>query len=469
MRTIAICDRTLWEAGARADCPVSFKEKLEIAKLLGRLRVDVIETGAISNPTTDPVLIRTLGALVGECTLSCPAGYTEAEVETAFSAMRGVKRPRLCVRVPVSTVGMEYTFHKKPDQALEQAMTLVRKAAALGAQVEFSAEDATRAEFPFLCRALQEAVANGAQVVSLCDTAGTMLPSEFGAFLGRVRESVPELAQVHLGVRCSNALNMSVACAMEAVAAGADEVGTAVGFPSCPSLRAVAQAFAARGDSMGVRSGLVMTELRRATQQIRAIVDPQRERSPYTAASAHSEGVTLARGADISQVGAAVRSLGYELSDDDLTKVYEAFTRAASKAEITSKELDAIVATVSLQVPPTYRLVSYVMNSGNTISATANLTLERKGETLHGLSCGDGPIDAVFLAMEQILGYRYELDDFQIQAVTEGREALGEALVKLRYNGMLYAGRGISTDIIGASIMAYLNALNKIVYEGNNA
>ena len=139
MRTIAICDRTLWEAGARADCPVSFKEKLEIAKLLGRLRVDVIETGAISNPTTDSVLIRTLGALVGECTLSCPAGYTEAEVETAFSAMRGVKRPRLCVRVPVSTVGMEYTFHKKPDQALEQAMTLVRKAAALGAQVEFSA------------------------------------------------------------------------------------------------------------------------------------------------------------------------------------------------------------------------------------------------------------------------------------------------------------------------------------------
>lgn len=469
MRNIAICDRTLYEAAMRTDRPVSFKEKLEIAKLLAKLGVDVIETCPIENAATDTVLLRTLAQLAGESVLSCPAGNTEADVETAYAAIRGAKHPRLLVKVPVSTVGMEYTFHKKPDKALEAAMALVRKGVALGAEVEFAADDATRAELPFLYRALSAAVENGASVVSVCDTAGVMMPSEFAAFLKSIRENVPETANSRLGVRCCNTLHMATACTFEAIAAGADEVGAAVGFPAGLSLKSVAQAFQTRGDSLGIRCSLKMTEMLRVVQQIQAIVEPHSENTPYSGGFTHSEQVALSRGADIAQVNAAVRQLGYELSDDDQIKVYEAFTRAAKKEEIGAKELDAIVATVSLQVPPTYRLVSYVMNSGNTISATANLTLERKGETLHGLSCGDGPIDAVFLAMEQILGHRYELDDFQIQSVTEGREAMGEALVKLRYNGLLYGGRGVSTDIIGASILAYLNALNKIVYEGNNA
>ena len=126
--------------------------------------------------------------------------------------------------------------------------------------------------------------------------------------------------------------------------------------------------------------------------------------------------------------------------------------------------MEAIVATEALQVPPTYKLVSFVVNSGNVINPTANIILEKQGKRYTGLSSGDGPIDAALLALEQIIGCHYELDDFQIQAVTEGREAMGEALIKLRADGKLYSGRGISTDIIGATIRAYVNALNKIVY-----
>lgn len=129
------------------------------------------------------------------------------------------------------------------------------------------------------------------------------------------------------------------------------------------------------------------------------------------------------------------------------------------------KELDAIIASAALQVPPTYRLESYVINTGNTISASAQMKLTKNGQTLSGVSLGDGSVDAAFLAIESILGRHYELDDFQIQAVTEGREAMGESVVKLRSGGKLYSGRGISTDIIGASVHAYLNAINKIVYE----
>jgi len=169
---------------------------------------------------------------------------------------------------------------------------------------------------------------------------------------------------------------------------------------------------------------------------------------------------------DMSAVAAAVAKLGYELGDEDIARVYEAFSRVASKKEtVSAKELDAIVASAAMQVPPTYRLESYVINTGNTISATAHMKIQKNGVTMEGISLGDGPVDASFLAIEQIAGQHYELDDFQIQAVTEGREAMGESVVKLRSNGKLYSGRGISTDVLGASIHAYINALNKIAYE----
>ena len=173
---------------------------------------------------------------------------------------------------------------------------------------------------------------------------------------------------------------------------------------------------------------------------------------------------------DLTVVTKAVERLGYELSSEDLAKIYEAFLAiAAKKKQVSIRELDAIVASAAMQVPPAYVLDTYLITAGNTISATAHLRLRRKDSILEGISIGDGPIDAAFLAIEQITGHHYELDDFQIQAVTEGREAMGQTVVKLRSNGRLYSGQGISTDIVGAGIRAYLSALNKIVYEEEEA
>ena len=146
--------------------------------------------------------------------------------------------------------------------------------------------------------------------------------------------------------------------------------------------------------------------------------------------------------------------------------MYESFKRVAAKKHfVGTKELDAIIASTAMEVPATYQIVNYVINSGNVITATANLLLSRNGEEVRGVGIGDGPIDAAFQAIEQVIGHHYELDDFQIQTVTEGRDAMGSALVKLRAGGRVYSGNGISTDIIGASIRAYISALNKIVYE----
>ena len=180
---------------------------------------------------------------------------------------------------------------------------------------------------------------------------------------------------------------------------------------------------------------------------------------------AAQDGMELDSNDDSDTVLAAVMKLGYDLSEEDSAKVYEEFLRVASKRKVTLTELEAIVATVALQVTPTYKLVNYVVNSSNVITSSAQITLEKDGENLQGISVGDGPIDAAFLALEQIMGTHFELDDFQIQSVTQGKEAMGSALVKLRKEGKLYSGNGISTDIISASIKAYINAVNKIVYE----
>ena len=166
-----------------------------------------------------------------------------------------------------------------------------------------------------------------------------------------------------------------------------------------------------------------------------------------------------------NDVSAAVATLGYDLSDEDEAKVYDEFLRVAEKKRVGAKDLEAIVASVALQVPATYELVSYVINNGNIISSSAQIKLEKDGMETIGVAIGDGPIDAAIRAIERVLGCHYELDDFQIQSVTEGKNAMGSALVKLRSDGKLYSGNGTSTDIIAASIRAYLNAVNKIVYE----
>ena len=184
------------------------------------------------------------------------------------------------------------------------------------------------------------------------------------------------------------------------------------------------------------------------------------------AAPAVGDAVSLDASCTLADIADAIGSLGYELSEEDTGKVYEEFRRvSASKGKVDPRELEAIVATTAMQVPSTFHLISYVVNSGNILTATAHVVLEKDGQRLSGVSVGDGPIDAAFHAIEQIIGHHYELDDFQIQSVTEGREAMGQTVVKLRSGGKVYSGKGISTDIVAAGIHAYLSALNKIVYE----
>jgi len=225
---------------------------------------------------------------------------------------------------------------------------------------------------------------------------------------------------------------------------------------------------AQRGDSLQVSSTLRVAQLSRSISQITWMCQTDRRKtSPFDSGVRQGDdSIYLTAHDEIGAVLQAVEQLGYDLSEEDKPKVYEAFCNiAAKKEQVGIRELDAIVASAAMQVPSAYQLESYVINSGNTISSSAHMRLRRDGAVLEGICLGDGPIDAAFLAIEQITGKHYELDDFQIQAVTEGREAMGQTIVRLRSGGKLYSGRGISTDIVCAGIHAYLSALNKIVYE----
>lgn len=468
MRTIWIADRTLTEAGKHAGVALSFKERIEIARHLDNLHADIIELPPIENTRTDTLLVRTVASFVKYSTLSMPVGMTEESVEQAWQSVRGAANPRLRVVLPLSPVQMEYMCHKKAPKMIEMIRALVSKAASLCPNVEFCAADATRAEPQVLADALNTAIEAGATTVTVYDNAATMMPDELFTFLSELRAAVAALSQVRLGICCENKYGMALAATMSAIKAGAQEVKTAVGDALSPSIDAFAAVLRDCGDREGIAASLKYTEMRRITKQIEWIVEQRAEGTrPGRAAEHEAVAPAISLVADVPEetLLSVVAQMGYDLSEEDGTKVYEEFRRVAEKKTVTPKDLDAIVASVALQVPPTYRLVQYVINSGNVISATAHIRLEKNGEMLEGVSLGDGPVDAAFRAIGQIVGRVYELDDFQIQSVTEGQEAVGSAIVRLRNEGKVYAGNGVSTDIICAGIRAYISALNKITYE----
>ena len=468
MKQIRISDVTMKQTGA--DISLSFREKIELSKLLDKLGVTVIELEPLVQAKIDALRIKSVAAAVKNSIVAVPVALNSESVTTTWNALKEAKKARLQVCAPVSPVQMEYLFHKKPDAMVSAICQTIRECCALCQDVEFVADDATRSDPAFLYEVIAAAIEAGAKTVTVCDTAGAMLPNEFTAFIRDLYERVPALKNVTLGISCSDSLSMADSCAFGAIRYGAGEVKAASYRLNMVSLPNVAKVLSAKGDFYNATCSVRTTEMKRIVSQIARMFQGGKKTSPFTGGVQDDDGsLYLTSHDDLSAVMKVALQLGYDLSEEDGAKVYEAFRTIVQKKEkVSARELDAIVASAAMQVPPTYVMDSYVVTSGNTISATAHLKLHKHEKIMEGVSLGDGPIDAAFLAVEQITGQHYELDDFQIQAVTEGREAMGQTVVKLRANGKVYSGRGISTDIVGASIHAYINALNKIVYEEDN-
>ena len=465
---IKISDITLRETAQRETNVLSFKEKTEVAKQLDKLNVDVIETAPITNGKSDVLFLHTISPIVKNSIISCPVELSEIGVEVAYEAIKEAKSPRLHIIVPVSTVQMEYICHKKPDKVLDMIDTLTKKAVSLTEDVEVSMADSTRAEREFLIKAIKTAISAGAKTITLCDSAGTMLPTEFAEYIKGLYNDVEELKDVALSVECSNDLHMAAACAISCVKAGVTQIKTSMASERCPKLKSIADVFRQKSDSLGIKSKLNMAVLDNSIRNMSFVTNDKSQEETsfdYGTGGIIVEDAVFSKDTDIKTIQEAILKMGYDLSDEDIDNVYNEFVKTVTKKNVGIKELDAIIASVAMQVSPTYILKSYVINSGDIITPTANIELVKDEKVVNGISTGNGPIDASFMAIEKITGHHFELDDFQIQSVTRGHEAMGESVVKLRHEGKVYSGKGISTDVVGASIKAYISALNKICFE----
>ena len=454
MNHIKIADTTLSDEKST----LSFKQKLEIARKLERLGVDAVELPEVGTAKADSLLVRTAASFVKGSVLSVAAASSPDAIDRAADALSTAARPRIRVELPMTASIMEYTLHIKQHKMCDYVKKMVEKAKSVCDDVEFTAVDATRAEEAFLEEAVKSAVDAGATKVTLCDDAAILLPDDFAAFVIRVTEGL----DVPVGVKCNNKNGVATAAAILAVKNGAACVKTSIGGEATP-LREFGSLIKDIRENYGISADIRTTELLRTIDQIEWIISGK-TRTVVTR-EITDDGIRLSLNDTVDTVRENIEKIGYDLSDEDVKKVYEEFRRIARKKSVGIKELDAIVASAALQVPETYTLENYVINSGNRISSSAQIALNREGRTVQGIAIGDGPIDAAFHAIEQIIGRRFELDDFSIQTVTQEKEAMGNALVRLRVAGRIYSGTGLSTDIIGASIRAYINAVNKIVYE----
>ena len=464
---ILISDVSLRKTGKEAGA-LSFKEKLDLARNLIELGVNVIEVGPAFTDKADEVLVKTLCTLTGKTAIAVVA-ETEKDIEKGFSLVSSAKNKKVVVNVSVSPVIMEYTYGKKPQAVLEQVKTLTSKAVSVFGDVETCLCDATRAEHKFLFDAIKAAISAGANTITLADQAGLTYPQEFGQFIDDIYENVPELKGVRLCVSCSNALSFGAANNLTAIIKGATAIKiSALKNADLPSV----ESFAASMENVLIKKGfsysLNKTGMTRILKRIESLSAGVVSVDEIAYKHERVEPPKVNEFPTIAALNKFIKKLGYDLSAEDSAAVFAEYKRISENKKVGVKEIEAIVASTALQVPPTYTLEKFSVQSSNVLSATASVVLKKGGKEVKGLSYGNGAIDAAFFAIENIVGRRFELDDFQIAALTEGKEAVGETLVKLRFNGKIYSGRGLSTDIVGASIRAYLNAVNKIVYEEEN-
>lgn len=460
MKTISITDITLKKLSEDREISLLFREKSAIANCADALGADAIELPGVKNLREDTIIYKTIAHNVQNATLAIPVGFNKDDVASAWECVKEAKKPRLQIELPVSTIQMEYTYHIKQSAMLEKIAELIKTAKTYCADVEFSALDATRADIDFLISALKEAQTNGAGIITICDNAGTSTPEEIANLVARVKAS----ADVPVYVQLSDRINMGVASAFAAVSKDADGIKCAMAGKDILLTGEFSDAISVCGSQLDAQIKLNTTKIHSSIDDMLSNINHQSIDGENTISE--KKKILLDSDSSVMQISKAAEILGYQLSDSDIGNVYKALMQVCEKkGAVGSKEFEAVIASSAMQAPSTYHFETYTTTSSNVASSMSQVTLKCDGEIICGVASGEGPIDSAFRAIEQCIGHHYELDDFQVQSVTEGKEALGSALVRLRNNGKLYSGNGTSTDIIAASIRAYINALNKIVFE----
>ncbi|MGO0121806.1 2-isopropylmalate synthase [Desulfothermobacter acidiphilus] len=504
MDRVYVFDTTLRDGEQSPGVSLNVKEKIEIARQLARLGVDVIEVGFPVASPGDFNACREVARAVRGVTVCALARARQEDIDRAWEAIKEAEAPRIHTFIATSDIHLRHKLRMTREQVLEATRAAVAYSKRYAADVEFSAEDASRSDPDFLCQVLAEAIAAGATVLNIPDTVGYAVPEEFGELIRVIRERTPGIEKVILSCHCHNDLGLAVANTLAAVRNGVRQVEVTINGigerAGNAALEEVVMALYAHRSGYGLVTGIRTEELYRTSKLVSTLtgmpVQPNKaivgknafahesgihqdgvlkERSTYEIIDPAIIGVPRSRlvlGKHSGRHAFRVRlqELGYELTEEELNAAFQRFKELCDrKKEITDDDLLALVEEEIGQAPSIYELRYFHISSGTTVVPTATVALRIGDELREEAACGNGPVDAIYKAVDKLTGRHLRLDSYSIEAVTEGKDAIGSVTVRVtdEERNKTYLGRGISTDVLEASARAYVDALNKLAADLN--
>ncbi len=504
MKRIRIFDTTLRDGEQSPGCSMNLSEKIEMARQLEALGVDVIEAGfAIASPM-DHKSVKTIAAAVTNCTVASLARCTKGDIDAAWDAVKEAKHPRIHVFLATSDIHMEYKLKMTREQVLQRISEMVAYAKSFCEDIEFSAEDASRSDHAFLAQCYTNAVAAGATTLNVPDTVGYSTPQEMADLITYLKEHVAGIENTDISVHCHDDLGMAVANTLACIKAGATQVECTVNGigerAGNASLEEIVMAIHTRRDFYDAETGINTRQIYRSSKllsNITGVPIPPSKAIVGANAFAHESGIhqhgvisnaqtyeimsstdvgipqntmVLGKHSGKHALREKLISMGYELDDEALEAVFTRFKDLADKKKnITGSDIEALVLHRRNAFIGSCKLLGHVVNTGHGVPNTSYIKLQRGDEVLENVAIGSGPLDASFQAINQMLGLEdVRLESFSLNAVTDGEDAVGEAVVKLEAkDGETYTGTGLSTDIIESSIRAYVNGINKMMEAAN--
>ena len=494
---VIIFDTTLRDGEQSPGISLNAPEKLEIAHQLARLGVDVIEAGFPIASVGDFEAVRAIAREVHGPVIAGLARAHAADIERAAEAVREAERPRIHTFISTSDIHIEHQLQSTREDVLGQARAAVAHAKSFVDDVEFSPMDATRADVEFTAEVLTAALEEGATTINIPDTVGYAMPAEYAAFLGKLYELVPGLKDVVLSVHCHDDLGLAVANSFAGLQAGARQVECAINGigerAGNASLEEIVMLLATRADDVGLTTGVHTREIARTSRLVSRltgyVVQPNKaivgrnafahesgihqdgvlkERSTYEIMAAGTVGVddanslVLGKHSGRHALKAALEELGFTVSGQALNTAFKRFKEIADKKkQVTAMDLEALVTDELRADVASYTLEWFDVEASSRRPPHATVSIRTpEGEVVQGNFTGDGPVDAIFRAINAAVRREARLRDFRIDAVTSGQDALGEASVVLEIAGQSAAGQGVSTDIIEAAALAYVRALS---------
>jgi len=497
---ITIFDTTLRDGEQSPGCSMNLDEKLLMARQLEVLGVDVIEAGFPVSSDDDFAAVQAIARACRKPIIAALCRAIPRDIDRAWEALQEAAHPRIHTFLATSDIHLAHKLKKTRAEAIEMIREGVGRAKSLCPDVEFSAEDATRSDWDFLVEVFAVAIQAGATVLNVPDTVGYTVPEEYSRLIHHLRDRVPGIQGVTISVHCHNDLGLAVANSLAAVAAGARQVECTVNGigerAGNAAMEEVVMALSVRRDTMPFSTGVNQEAIYRTSQTLANItgieVQPNKaivgrnafahesgihqhgmlsHRSTYEIMTPESVGVrqthlVLGKHSGRHALAKRFEELGYPLDRVELDKAYKLFTKLSDqKKEIFDEDLLAIVRDGLTHIPETFKLRALQATAGTSMFATALVTLasETGGEVTE-TAMGDGPVNAVFAAADKLTGLKGRLLDFRIHAVTGGADAVGEVFVQVDFDGVTQGGKGASTDIVEASLRAYLNATNKVLF-----